>query len=390
MIQLKNKQVKFGKVHLHVNKSADPQHDQFVPKGNKYVDHDKMLETLAHAIEADKPVLLIGETGTGKTSAVRYLAQETGNAFRRLNLNGATTVDEFVGKILIDEKGTYWTDGILVDAMRNGHWLLIDEINAGLPEILFVLQSLLDDDKYIVLSDKKDREIVRPHPNFRLFATCNPSDNYSGTKEMNKALLSRFPIVLEIGFPTPDKELDVMKSKFKSVNEDLASRMIDMANDLRNGYKEHKMDFCFSTRELINWYEMQEFTGGDVKLAAKYTILGKCNKTDKEVIEQHVQTRFKAIEKEYDGDLKVGTVIRAEANIVPYSTKDTVPAGSVLRVIKSPWDRGGNIGMTVMMKLERPGAHDPSKISLPKKPDIVFKLDDLSGRIRIEEATATL
>src|SRR3972149_5944938 len=79
------------------------------------------------------PALLIGETGVGKTLAVRYLAWKTQNGLRRLNLNGATTVDEFLGKMLINEQGTYWVNGVLVDCMLAGDWILLDEINACLP-----------------------------------------------------------------------------------------------------------------------------------------------------------------------------------------------------------------------------------------------------------------
>lgn len=374
---------KFGSVELAINTITNPDHMQFVPADNKYVDQKKLLETISFGIRENLPVLLIGETGTGKTSAIRYLAQETGNAFRRLNLNGSTTVDEFVGKILIDEKGTYWVDGVLTDAMRNGHWLLIDEINAGLPEILFVLQSLLDDDRYVLLSDKKDREIVRPHKDFRLFATCNPSDNYSGTKEMNKALLSRFPLVLEIDFADDQKELDIMKSKFKDLDVNLAARMISFANQQRKAYKEHKVDFCFSTRELINWYKMQEFTGGNVRLAAEYTILGKCNQTDREVFKDIISVSFSENEKAYDGPFKKGTKIVTKVDFSPYQMRQVVPKGTVLMVEGEPVDRGGMIGLSIQVRAEKWGPHDPQITKVPIKNVIGVRLEDLEGKADI-------
>lgn len=372
---------KFGKIELPINSSEVAEHLQFVPKDNEYVDQNKILEAIAYAIEARLPVLIIGETGTGKTSAIRYLAQETNNAFRRLNLNGSTSVDEFVGKILINEKGTYWVDGVLVDAMRHGHWLLIDEINAGLPEILFVLQSLLDDDGYVLLSDKPDREIVRPHPNFRLFATCNPSDNYAGTKEMNKALLSRFSIVLDAPFPTRDKEIAIMKSKFADLNEVLAGKMVDFANQQRKAYKEHKVDFVFSTRELINWYKVQQdFTKGNVKLAARYAVLAKCNDTDREAFESIIDLQFKEQEGTYTGPFKFGTRFETTAEITPYQAKNiSIPTGSVLEVMDEPVDRGGKIGVAIRVKLVRPGPFDPAKLTLPPKEQFGLRLEDLEA-----------
>jgi midasin (ATPase involved in ribosome maturation) len=121
---------------------------------------------------------------------------KTNNGLRRVNLNGATTVDEFLGKMLINEQGTYWVDGVLVSAMQAGDWILLDEINACLPEIAFCLHSLLDDDRMVVLMEY-DGRIVRPHPDFRLFASMNPSEEgrYSGTKTL-KSLLDQFPIVI--------------------------------------------------------------------------------------------------------------------------------------------------------------------------------------------------
>jgi len=365
---------KFSGIELEINQAPDT---EFVPSGHKYVDQKKLLETVAFGIKENLPVLLIGETGTGKTSAIRYLAQETNNAFRRLNLNGSTSVDEFVGKILIDETGTYWTDGILVDAMRKGHWLLVDEINAGLPEILFVLQSLLDDDRYVLLSDKKDREVVRPHENFRIFATCNPSDNYSGTKEMNKALLSRFPLVLEVGFPEASKELDIMKTKFKDINEDLVNRMIGFANSQRQAYETGKVDFCFSTRELVNWYKVQQFTGGNVRLAAEYTILSKCNAQDRKVLKDVIDISFAEIETTYAGPYKKGVVITTKKDITPYQMREVVPAGTKFEILSHPVDRGGNIGFAVSVKVITWGKHDPLVTKVPIRTTFAIKVDDL-------------
>ena len=142
---------------------------------------------------------------------LRYLAAKTQNGFRRVNHNGATTVDDIVGKILINREGTYWVDGALVDAMRHGYWYLADEINASSAEINFVYHSLLDDDSYLVLTEHNG-EIVRPHPDFRFFAAMNPSTDYVGTKELNRALLSRFA-VLRMDFPPPEVEALILRTR---------------------------------------------------------------------------------------------------------------------------------------------------------------------------------
>ena len=130
-----SKTVKYGKIEVPVNDGQS----QYTPKtAGKFIDHEDILKTLAVGVRDNLPILLIGESGTGKTSAIRYLANQTGNGLRRVNLNGGTTADELVGRLLINDKGTYWVDGVLTEAMRKGEWIVLDEINAALPEVLFI------------------------------------------------------------------------------------------------------------------------------------------------------------------------------------------------------------------------------------------------------------
>ncbi len=193
------------------------------------VGYEDILEDIKYAVEKNLPTLLIGETGIGKTSLIRYVAQQNKKEYRRLNLNGQTTIDEFVGKTLLNKDGTFWQDGVLTDAMKKGHWLILDDFNAALPEILFVLHSLLDDDQYIVLSEKNG-EIVRPHKDFRIFASMNPSGRYTGTKELNKAFLSRFPMILAIDFPQPDTEVAIIQAYAKTIEKKEIEVLVKMAN----------------------------------------------------------------------------------------------------------------------------------------------------------------
>ena len=226
----------------------------------KFIDHGKIMKTLAIGIRDNMPILMIGESGTGKTSAVRYIAEQTKHGLRRVPLNGGTTADELKGRILINEKGTYWVDGILTEAMRNGEWIVLDEINAALPEVLMVLQSVLDDDGYLVLEEKDDKEIVRKHPNFRLFATCNPPE-YAGTKEMNKALLSRFAICINADFPTEKKELEIIEYHLGTAiaNSEMAQKLVTMAKETRTAKNTGQTDYAINTRDILNALKLVEF-----------------------------------------------------------------------------------------------------------------------------------
>lgn len=247
--------IKDVEIPLSNNKS------KFIPSNAKnFIDHGDILETLAIGIRDNMSVLLMGESGTGKTSAIRHLASETKNGLRRVNLNGGTTADELIGRLLINDKGTYWVDGVLTEAMRNGEWIVLDEINAALPEVLFVLQSIMDDDGYLVLNEKDDKEIVHKHPNFRLFATCNPPE-YAGTKEMNKALLSRFGICISAEFPPENIEKDIIHHHLGAAisQSEIAIKLVDMANETRLSKENGTIDYAINTRDILNTLKLAQF-----------------------------------------------------------------------------------------------------------------------------------
>ncbi len=282
------KTFRFRKAALPVNTACT---SPFVPSKQYYIPADGYLEQIMFAVAENLPVLLIGETGVGKTLAVRYLAHETNNGFRRVNLNGATTVDEFVGKLLIDERGTYWVNGVLVQAMLAGDWLLLDEINACLPEIAFCLHSLLDEDRMIVLTEY-DGSLVRPHPNFRLFATMNPSDEgrYGGTKALNEALLDRFPVVIRMDYLPEEDEIRAVMHQSGNQDRETARRMVKVAADIRSAIRHEKIYGSFSTRRVIDWARAARFFG--VQQAAHFTVLSKFSRCDAEVVEDIIANHF--------------------------------------------------------------------------------------------------
>lgn len=249
------------------------------------------LEKLAYGVSNNLPVLLIGETGVGKTQAVRYLAWKTQNGLRRVNLNGATTVDEFLGKLLINEEGTYWLDGVLVDAMQAGDWILLDEINACLPEIAFSLHSLLDDDRMVVLTEH-DGRIVRPHPNFRIFASMNPSEEgrYGGTKMLNEALMDRFPVVIRMEYLPLEKEVEAVMKQSGNDERELIERMVKVAHDVRRAIRNEKVFGSFSTRRVIDWARMA--LTFDPRESADYTVLSKMSSYDAEAVEDIIDLYF--------------------------------------------------------------------------------------------------
>ena len=273
--------------------TAPVKHPEFIPKQVAYEDSRKMLEQCAILIAKNIPILMIGETGTGKTSIARHLAHETGNGFVRVNHNGGTAVEDLIGRWTINKTGeTEWVDGILIQAMKEGYWYLADEINAAGADINFVYHSLLDDDGFVVLAEKGS-EVVIPHKNFRFFGAMNPPAEYAGTKELNKALLSRFA-VLNVDFPSPAVEAKIVADR-TGINIKEAEAMVKFAANIRAGHAQEQYRCVVSTRDLIMWATLYKVYG-KFMVSAESSILNKVNTDDFEAIKDILSLNFKSID----------------------------------------------------------------------------------------------
>lgn len=267
-----------------------------------------VINSLRACIDSNQCSLLIGETGTGKTTLINELAKEKKRELIRVSLNGATSTDDILGKFLAKDGSTYWQDGVLVSAMKNGHWIVFDEINAALPEVLFALHSLLDDDRKVTLTEKNG-EVIRPVESFRFFACMNPSEDYAGTKEMNTALISRFAGVFHIGVFPPEEEKKVLIRK--GIAEDTASRLIGVGNYLREKREKGDIFTFISTRDLIQ-AGLLIMKGISVQDGVTFSIFGKLNRDEREDLIK--DTKF----KEYINTTKYKSeeVLRLEKELV--------------------------------------------------------------------------
>lgn len=250
------------------------------PVGNTIVNcFDKThVQVLESAIKLNRPVLLVGHTGLGKTTLVQELANEAQKELVRISVHSGITADEIIGKWLAVNGSTVWQDGILTMAMRKGDWVVFDEINACPADVMFALHSLLDDARQITLLEK-DGEIVKPADGFRFFATMNPPDDYAGTKEMNMAFLSRFNAVINITGFDAVTEANILVSKgIKLVD---AQKLVGYAGKLRELKSQDKIMFYCGTRDIINAGLL--IVGGlSMDDAIHFAIWNKMNEEDKE------------------------------------------------------------------------------------------------------------
>lgn len=152
----------------------------------------KHLRSLARSIACGPwPLLLEGPTSAGKTTLVEYLAARTGHRCVRINNHEHTDIQEYVGSYVSSSSGALvFREGILVEALRKGYWIILDELNLAPSEVLEALNRLLDDNRELYISETQ--EYIKPHPFFRLFATQNPSGAYGGRKPLSRAFRNRF------------------------------------------------------------------------------------------------------------------------------------------------------------------------------------------------------
>ena len=162
------------------------------------------LTSLSRAVlYSNNAILLEGPTSSGKTSMIKYLSGLLGHEFVRINNHEHTDIEEYIGSYVSDNQGRLvFCEGPLVTAVRNGYYLVLDELNLAPSEVLEALNRLLDDNRELFITETQT--LVKPHPNFRLFATQNPTA-YAGRKELSKAFRNRF---VEMFIPElPDNEL---------------------------------------------------------------------------------------------------------------------------------------------------------------------------------------
>lgn len=186
---------------------------------------NNMLNLARAATTHKYPILLQGPTSSGKTSMIEYLAACTGHDFVRINNHEHTDLQEYLGSYSSDEHGNLaFQEGILVTALRQGHWLVLDELNLAPSDVLEALNRLLDDNRELLIPETQ--EVVKPHPSFVLFATQNPAGLYGGRKHLSRAFRNRF---LELHFDDiPEEELEVILCQRCQIAPSYCKRIVEV------------------------------------------------------------------------------------------------------------------------------------------------------------------
>ncbi|KAG5350591.1 hypothetical protein C0989_010243 [Termitomyces sp. Mn162] len=244
--------IKFGPFYLERGPwPEDPAEDYIITPSveTKLVDLARIILTRRF------PILIEGPTSAGKTSSVEYLAKRTGHRFIRINNHEHTDIQEYIGSYVSDPQTgkLVFKDGLLVRALRNGDWIVLDELNLAPTDVLEALNRLLDDNRELVIPETQ--EVVKPHPHFMLFATQNPPGLYAGRKVLSRAFRNRF---LEVHFEdVPQSELETILCQRCQIAPSYGKRIVAVFHELQKRRQssrvfESKQGFA-TLRDLFRW-----------------------------------------------------------------------------------------------------------------------------------------
>ena len=277
---------------------------EFVPKIDQdyKFDRDTTLAILS-GFAFNKRVLIQGYHGTGKSTHIEQVAASLNWPCVRINLDSHISRIDLIGKdaiILKDNKQvTEFQDGILPWAYQNPVALVFDEYDAGRPDVMFVIQRVLESEGNFTLLDKN--KVLEQHDFFRIFATTNTvglgdtSGLYHGTQQINQGQMDRWNIVSTLNYLPFEKELEIILAKNKNLNnkegKEILSNMIKVADLTRKGFMNGDISTVMSPRTVMHWAENASIFK-DKGYAFRVTFLNKCDELEKKIISEYYQRCF--------------------------------------------------------------------------------------------------
>tara|TARA_B100001029_G_scaffold165847_1_gene157809 strand:+ start:59 stop:1042 length:984 start_codon:yes stop_codon:yes gene_type:complete len=251
----------------------------------------------------NRRVLIQGYHGTGKSTHIEQVAARLNWPCIRINLDSHISRIDLIGKdaiILKDNKQiTEFQDGILPWAYKNPIALVFDEYDAGRPDVMFVIQRILETDGKLTLLDQS--RVIKPNKFFRLFATANTvglgdtSGLYHGTQQINQGQMDRWNIVSTLNYLSNDQESKIIYSKIKELNnkegKEIVKGMVATADLSRSGFINGDISTVMSPRTVLTWAENYLLLN-DIEYAFKLSFLNRCDEMERSIIEEYYQRSF--------------------------------------------------------------------------------------------------
>jgi len=267
-------------------------------------DRSTTLAILA-GFEYNRRVLIQGYHGTGKSTHIEQVAARLNWPCVRVNLDSHISRIDLVGKdsiVVRDGKQvTEFRDGILPWALQHNVALVFDEYDAGRPDVMFVIQRVLEVSGRLTLLDQN--KVIKPHPAFRLFSTANTiglgdtSGLYHGTQQINQGQMDRWSIVTTLNYLPHDEEVEIVLAKAKhyrtDAGRDTVNKMVRLADLTRNAFANGDLSTVMSPRTVITWAENAEIFG-DIGFAFRVTFLNKCDELERPLVAEFYQRCFNA------------------------------------------------------------------------------------------------
>ena len=278
--------------------------NEYVPEIDKNYKFDKDT-TLAilSGFSFNKRVLVQGYHGTGKSTHIEQVAARLNWPCIRVNLDSHISRIDLIGKDAITIKDgkqiTEFQEGILPWSIQNPIALVFDEYDAGRPDVMFVIQRVLEAEGNFTLLDKN--KVLKQHKYFRLFATSNTvglgdtTGLYHGTQQINQGQMDRWNIVSSLNYLSLEREMEIILAKNKSYNnskgkEDIAN-MIKVASLTRKGFVSGDISTVMSPRTVMHWAE-NNLIFKDIGYSFRVTFLNKCDEVEKNIIAEYYQRCF--------------------------------------------------------------------------------------------------
>ena len=229
-----------------------------IPRGTlRYVESEKNeMRLFSVAFKNNMNIAIDGPKGCGKTMGLKAWASEIGLPVYRVNCSEGFTEESFIGYNTLRNGEMTWVDGLLPLAMRNGGILIFDEFRHARPEIATALNPVGDSGQ-LMLTDNEN-EVIVAHPDFRMAATMNPLEGYSGGQDTNQATLDRFAINMMVDYLPADAEMKVVMEQSGVANMTLARQFVTLAGDLRRMKREGSLESDTSTRMLVDMMKASE------------------------------------------------------------------------------------------------------------------------------------
>ncbi len=278
--------------------------NEYVPTLDESYKFDKntTLAILA-GFSHNRRVMIQGYHGSGKSTHIEQVAARLNWPCIRVNLDSHISRIDLLGKDAITLKDgkqiTEFKEGILPWALQTPTALVFDEYDAGRPDVMFVIQRVLEVEGKLTLLDQN--KVISPHPGFRLFATANTvglgdtSGLYHGTQQINQGQMDRWHIVSTLNYLDPELELKVVLSKVQGLDNkegvEIAKNMISVANLSRQGFANGDISTLMSPRTVISWAENYQIFN-DLNKSFEITFLNKCDETERVIIAEYYQRCF--------------------------------------------------------------------------------------------------